>query len=294
MIDEAVAAEEYDDAKLLLRAYVEHALSLAKPNAIVLSDLGAKAIQTAIATDDDALFELAQKKLRHEDGPRYDFLLGTARWYAAKGDKPSMLNAIMDTLKSFGVGPSEFTKDPSFAAFKKDPDFNLAIKGKYVKAAAAEKSTAKKSAAKKATPTKIAKPKHPKGLVVWHSKPSKKAVHEATRAFFDALTAGNVDAARPMLQHDEGFDENVSALYREMRSIDDELTAKKWNADLSWLENIAIGKMSTDGEPFDADENPSFFVPISYKKESTDVTADFEVRDAGNDYVLACTIIHVM
>ncbi|MFO0734665.1 MAG: hypothetical protein U0270_02245 [Labilithrix sp.] len=67
MIDEAVEDEEYDDAKLLLRAYVEHALPLARPNAIVLSDLGAKAIQTAIATDDDALFDLAQKKLRHKD-----------------------------------------------------------------------------------------------------------------------------------------------------------------------------------------------------------------------------------
>lgn len=267
---------------------------MARPNAIVLSDLGAKAIQTAIATDDDALFDLAQKKLRHKDGPQYDFLFGTARWYAAKGDKPKMLKAIMDTLKSYGVGPSEFTKDPSFAAFKKDPDFNLAIKGKYVKAAAAERSASKKTASKKATPTNSAKPKHPKGLVVWNRKPSKKVVYEATRAFFDALSAGTVDAARSMLEHDEGFDENVSALYREMRSIDDELTAKKWNADPSWLENVSIGKMSTDGEPFDADESPSFFVPISYKNESTDVTADFEVRDVGTDYVLACTIIHVM
>lgn len=109
----------------------------------------------------------------------------------------------MDTLKSYGVGPSEFTKDPSFAAFKKDPDFNLAIKGKYVKAAAAEKSASKKAASKKATPTNSAKPKHPKGLVVWNRKPSKKVVYEATRAFFDALSAGTVDAARSMLEHDE-------------------------------------------------------------------------------------------
>ena len=76
---------------------------------------------------------------------------------------------------------------------------------------------------------------------------------------------------------------------------DDSLKAKKWNADLGWLEHVSIGKLSMDDdEPFDADENPDFFVEIHYKKKSTDVTADFEVRNEGDTYYLVCTIIHIM
>lgn len=288
LIRNAVEDKAWDDAKLLLRAYVEHGLAAADPNELVLSALGTCAIQTAMATNDDELFALAQNKMRHEEGPTYDFLFATASWYAAKGDKPKMYLAIMDTLKSYGVKPTEFTKSPAFAPYKDDPDFQLAAKGKYVvKPARGETASRSKQ--------KSAAKKLPKGRIVWKTKPSKKAVHDTTKAFFDALAKGKIDAARPMLEHDYGFDENLSALYREMRSIDSSLKAKKWSADLAWLKRVKIGNVETDdGEPFDPDENPSFFVSISYKNQSTDVTADFEVRDADESYFLACESIQVM
>ncbi len=283
MIDAAVAKQKWSDASLLLRVYATHGVAVGKPNEIVLSQIGVKAIETAMALDDDELFTLAQKHLRHKKGPNYEFLFHTACYHAKRGDKPKMLAAIMATLKSFRVGAAEFTKAPAFAAWTKDPDFQLAAKGKFVAGPTA-----------KAGPNKAAAAKHPKGLVVWNTKPTKKAVYDATKAFFDALAQGKVDAAKAMLMHDAGFEENVSALYREMRAVDGKLKAKRWSEDLSWLKNVSIGKLETDDAGFDADDSPEFFVAISYRSSSTDTTAEFEVRDVGDDYVLACKIIHVM
>ncbi len=283
----AVEQQQLEDAKLLIRAYVEHGLPKAQPNPIILSELGAKAIDTALATNDDGLFGLVQASMRHKEGPRFDFLFNTARYHAVKGDKPRMLAAMMEVLERFGVKPSTFTKEPVFAPYKKDPDFVLATKGKYV---------APTDGAKAATTAEaVAKQAVPKGMVSWTTRPKAKVVHDAIKAFFDALAKGKLDAARPMLAHDEGFDENVSSLYRHLQIGEDSLAAKPWNADLGWLAHVTIGKLATDdGEPFDAEENPACFVPISYKKRSTDITADFALREAGDTYFLACTIIHIM
>ena len=131
LISSALDAKSYEEATLYLRAYADHGVAVALPNAIALSKIAARALELAIEAEDEEVFALATTKLNPGEEAEFDFLFKIACWYAMRSERPQMLKAIVRVLDSYDVGPSTFTKESSFSAFKKDPDFKLAIRGNY-------------------------------------------------------------------------------------------------------------------------------------------------------------------